>query len=968
MTNCLSPPKPVHLSTSHFSSKPSKPRTNFSLDKRLLHLCSKGKLNEAIFIVQNKPISVKPKTYTDLLNSCIDSGSLELGRKLHSCINLSNKKNVILETKLVSMYAKCGSLLDARKVFDEMRKRSLITWTAMIGAYVREESWAKAIHLFYLMMHEGVTPDSFLLRRIVQACANAGDFKTGELLHSIAERKGFFDPKIDTQLADSLLSMYAKWGNLLDARKLFDEMRKRSLITWTAMIGAYVREERWVNAIHLFYLMMHEGVIPDSFLLPRIVQACGNTGDFKTGELLHSIAEKKGFFDPKVDTHIANSLLSMYMKCGQLDLAKKFFSKMAYKNLVSWNSFISGLLQCGEKEEAIRVFDLMRSEGLEPDVFTWNILTTNYSEFENSNSKFAINMIKQMEEQGIIPDVFTYTIFISGFVHNNKCKDALQLFDEMLSSKIEPNGMTIASIISACASLKSLKEGKILHCYAIKRSIANTVLVSNSLIDMYSKCENFEDARKLFDKMHERDLFSWNSIIAGYAQAGYFSKAFDLFTQMEKLGFRRDAVTWNVLISACFKSGDLDQAMDLFNKMERNGTLLNTASWNTLIAGMSRNGYFDEALSIFRKMQRQKFPLRPNFVSILSIRPGLGHLVCSSKVREIHGFVTRINILNDNTRVMNALIDTYAKSDQLDYALSLFRALKSKTLISWNSIIASCVLHGRAGTALDLFHQMKLEGIRPNNTTIFSVINAYGIKGLVREAEELFHTMSEQYGLNPNSNHFAGMINLYGRAGRLKDAFDLLDKMANEPDDLVMSALLKAARMNGDLQFLKLMAEKFELESWSPQTGILQYNTYALKDKDKVDMKYHGCCYVEVKNKVHYFANGEVKNDLVTKVSELTEIGVDNGLELRGVNSLLDYFEEKEKIGMVHSEKQAIAFGIFNSSGYKCIRIIKNGRMCSHCHTFAKSVSNLHKRVIVVKDSDCLHRFDNGECSCRDYW
>jgi pentatricopeptide repeat protein len=148
MEKALSPCKPK------FYSKPTKQKAFFSLDARLLELSSHGNLKEAIFLLQQSD-SINPKTYVSLLQSCADLGSIELGRKLHSCARLLPGTNCAVETKLVSMYAKCRSLEDARKVFDKMPERNLITWSTMIGGYVREERWHEAVDLFYLMMHAG---------------------------------------------------------------------------------------------------------------------------------------------------------------------------------------------------------------------------------------------------------------------------------------------------------------------------------------------------------------------------------------------------------------------------------------------------------------------------------------------------------------------------------------------------------------------------------------------------------------------------------------------------------------------------------------------------------------------------------------------------------------------------------------------------------------------------------------------
>jgi pentatricopeptide repeat protein len=712
------------------------------------------------------------------------------------------------------------------------------------------------------------------------------------------------------------------------------------------------------------------GVTPDSFLLPRIVQACAGIGDCKTGQLLQSIAVKKGFFDPAVDTHVANSILAMYFKCGKVNDGEKFFWKLGYKDLVSWNSMISGLFNNGKREEATRVFNLMLSEGLKPDIFTWNIYLSNSAKFEIFNLRFATDLIRQMENQGVLPDVVSWTSLLSGLVQNGKCTDALQLFNEMLKSKVEPNSMTVACAISACATLKWLSTGILLHSYAIKKGMNRSVLLANSLIDMYAKCIVFEEAQKVFDKLPDRDVVSWNSIIGGYAQAGFYNKAFELFSMMDRLGFHRNVVTWNAIISGFFQNGEVDEALHLLCRMEVNGAARNLTSWNTIIAGMVQNGYTDKALDIFRQMQN--VPAIPNSVTFLSIVPALRNLVCTSKVREVHCFMIRTRIEYDCMPVVaNALICAYAKSGDLNSALTLFNSLSSKNLISWNCIMDCCVLHGRASTSLDLFSKMRLQGMLPDSATLSTVINAYGLEGLVKEGEELFSSMSELYNVMPTTEHYADMVDLYGRAGRLKDVQDLFDQMPLEPDKKVWDALLKAAGMNSDLEFTIHIAEN--LLKIEPQDPRIFSTLYKLAGKSKKtlapakDNGLHGCCYTEFRNKVRCFLTDDLHSD--TKTGKLIEVTINSGLEVPQVCSLLDYEEDREENGTVHSEKKAIAFQLlYSNSTQKVIRIIKNGRVCAHCHAFAKLVSKLHRREIFIKDSNCLHRFKDGGCSCRDYW
>ncbi|XP_052487057.1 pentatricopeptide repeat-containing protein At1g19720 isoform X2 [Gossypium raimondii] len=631
MITCISKP-PVIIPTKHDNlSEFSQPQTKLSFtytknnknpkitDNHVKYLARSGRLAEAVAALDSIALSgsqVRPNTFISLLQACIDFGSLDLGRKLHARIHLVKESDPFVETKLVSMYAKCGSFADARKVFDEMIQKNLYTWSAMIGAYSRVSRWKEVVELFFLMMEDGVLPDEFLFPRILQACANCGDVRTGRLLHSLVIRLGMV---------------------------------------------CYTR--------------------------------------------------------------VSNSVLAVYAKCGKLRSARRFFDYMNERDRVTWNSMLLAYCQKGENDEAYKLFNGMWGEGIEPCIVSWNILINSYNQLGRCD--VALGLMKEMESSRVSPDVFTWTSMISGLAQNGRRWQALFLFKEMLLAGIKPNGVTITSAVSACASLKVLKLGLEIHSIALRMGITDNVLVGNSLIDMYAKCGELEAARQVFDMIEEKDVYTWNSMIAGYCQAGYCGKAYELFIKMQESDVKPNVITWNTMISGYIQNGDEDRAMDLFQRIEQDGKIRrNTASWNALIAGYVQLGAIDKAFGVFRQMQ--SCSISPNSVTILSILPGCANLIATKKVKEIHGCILRRD-LEFVISISNSLIDTYAKSGNILYSRNIFDGMSTRDIISWNSIIGGYVLHGCFDAALDLFDQMRKLGIKPNRGTFLSIILARGI-------------------------------------------------------------------------------------------------------------------------------------------------------------------------------------------------------------------------------------------------
>ncbi|XP_062191686.1 pentatricopeptide repeat-containing protein At1g19720-like [Phragmites australis] len=781
------------------------------------------------------------------------------------------------------------------------------------------------------------------------------------------------EPRIVSET--KLITTHSCAERLDDARKVFDGMRRRDLLAWSAMIGAYAIRGMYSEVIQLTVRMVGEGVIPDRFLITRVLQACAYAEDLELGVALHSMAIRRGFMGRVRDVPVGNSVLAMYVKCGELGHARMLFEKMEQRDLGTWNSMIFGCCRFGEWEEARRLLDHMRCEGTKPGVVTWNTLISSYA--RSGDLDVAMELLEQMEESGVDPDVVTWTSLVSGFVHSDRGDEALQCFIRMRLAGVEPNGMTIASAISACASLKLLSQGMELHCHAIKVGSVNNVLSGNSLVDMYGKCGEIVAARRIFNEIPEKDIFSWNSMVAGYAQAGYCGKAYELFCKMENDGVRRNVITWNIMISGYIRNGDDERAFELFQMMESYRVKRDTASWNILIAGSVHNGHFDRALRIFRQMQ--SLLVRPDYITILSIIPAFANLFAVWKVREIHACIFHHNLEMDG-KIANALINAYSKSGDLAGACAVFDRHSSRNIISWNCIILTYLLHGFPNEALDRFCQMKQKGVLPDHTTLTAVIKAYGLKGNISEGKEIFLNMTREYNITPNLDHYAAMVHLLGRSGRLQEAYELIDEMPLIPNSAVWEAFLTAATVHGNVRLAYLAVRELSLiQPRDPRIQRLLSDLQNLDGKfvDMPDMMVPNkgreldevdSCSVEIKNKVYLFSRGD-NFVLEHTIAELKLMMIQMGLSVpNNGNGTLDVEEETEEVTGIHCEKLAIAFAVSNSPHFRSIRIIKTVRMCSHCHNFAKLVSEKYGRQILIKDPNCLHKFEGGKCSCEDYW
>ncbi|CAN6470309.1 unnamed protein product [Victoria cruziana] len=847
-----------------------------SIEHQLVQLSKQGKLKQAVWVLDSelRGRKIKRSTYISMLQACIDVNSMSEGRKIHAHINsvVGLEPDPYVGTKLVSMYAKCDGLEEARRVFDQMFQRNIFTWSAIIGGYARERLWAPVIELFVRMIQEGITTDAFILPKVLQACANLGLPRMGKTIHSMTIRMGF----------DDLL-------------------------------------------------------------------------------------------------HVCNSLMAMYWKSGDLSTARRLFDQMPQRDSVSWNTMLSGYCAFSQNEEAMKLFDLMQVDGIKPSPMTWNILIAGFN--QAGNCDFAMQLMQRMKSHGCDPDVYTWTAMVSGYSQNNRGNEALNLFIEMLLAGVKPNGLTITSALSVCADMRNLRKGMEMHTFGVKLGCSTNLLVVNALIDAYAKCGKLESARAVFDSALERDVFTWNSMIAGYAQAGFCGMAHDLFCQIESSGIRRNTVTWNIMISGYMKSGDEEQALELFQEMEkRDGVKRNTSSWNAIIAGSVQNGHGDNALQIFRQML--SLSVKPNYVTVLSILPACANLLAAKKVKEIHAYLYNIG-LELEASIANSLIDTYSKSGNLSSARMIFDRLLSRDIISWNSMIAGYVLHGQAESAKALFDHMMFVGVTPDNVTYTSMFLTYGLLGMVTAGVELLSNIYEDSPSMPSQEHFAPMVFLFGRSGRIREAMELIEKMQIPPSSSVWKTLFIACRIHGNVRLAVHAMEKWiELEPGNLTNLKILEQLYTLEGRTEEASKLWksvsnsrvmetlGYSCTEVGNIVYQFFTGDqptpcfktvdAKIDRFAQESKLPRYDL-------GFRGLRIYEEGVDAVG-IHSEKLAISFSLINNHTFQPIRVVKNLRVCLDCHNYIKLISRVYGQEIFLKDTSCLHHFKDGTCSCGDFW
>eukprot|EP01018_Ginkgo_biloba_P029873 Gb_06985 [translate_table: standard] len=933
---------------------------------------------DILHLVGYPGIQVDFNAYSFLLQRCADIKSLVRGKHVHThLIKCGLMSHIFLLNGLVNMYNKCGMVLDARKLFDKMVVRNVLSWNIMVAGYAKcgdigyarklfdvmpqrdvvswntiiaeyiqlgqvEEAWM----LFWQMQQVGILPDRITLSTVLSVCASLGGLEQGKQVHAFIIRTGFesnvvvenvlvdmyvkvgsihdamqaFEKmhKRDVATCNMLIAGYAKCGSIGCASRLFNRMSERDIVSWNAIIAGYSQHGFGEEAVKLFCQMQRAGMNPDDFSFASVLSAFARLAALEQGKQVHAHTIKTGY---ECTVFVGSALVDMYAKCGILGDARRLFDDLPVRNLVSW------------------------------------------------------------------------TVMIAGYAQNVHFKDALQLFCQLQRIGMKLDHFTSASVLSACATPPALEQGKQLHAHFISTGLESYVSVGNALLTMYAKCGSILDARHMFEIMSERDTVTWNAMISGYVQSRHTEEALKVFYKMKSAALNPDQFTFISVLSACDTMSLLEQSkkvhvhiikigyeshahvsnalLTAYSKCRSTGDACqvfdriperNPMSWNLMIIGYVENGLCEEALNLFCAMQHTD--TEPNQFTIATALSACARLSTLKQGKQVQAHSIRTGF-DSYVPVGNALVDMYAKCGSLEDAYQVFVGMPEQDAVSWNAMISGFAHHGHGLAAHQLFKQMVEAGMKPDHITFIAILSACSHAGLVDEGCHYFDSMSRDHCITPTADHYACVIDLLGRAGHLHMAEEFIKNMPFEPDAIVWGAFLGACRIHGNMKLGKLAAEcLIKLEPQNAASYVLLSNIYAAAGrwddvtnvrklmKDKGAKKNPGCSWIEVKNTVHQFVvddrshpkTEEIYSTLERLVGLMKEAGyvADTNFVLHDVEE-----EHKKHILCHHSEKLAITFGLISTSCGTPIRIFKNLRVCGDCHNAIKFISKIVGREII---------------------
>ncbi|KAJ6393231.1 hypothetical protein OIU77_022662 [Salix suchowensis] len=555
------------------------------------------------------------------------------------------------------------------------------------------------------------------------------------------------------------------------------------------------------------------------------------------------------------------------------------------------------------------------------------------------------------------------SIHLISLSKQGKFKEAREFLKQMEDAGISVSPRSYHCLFEACGKIKSLLDGRLFH-EQMQRTVTNpSEFLENSVLMMYCKCGSLADASKVFDEMRERNLFSWNTIIAAYAENGVFDKAFCLFSNMLELETKPNGSTYigflrsllnpcglaigkqihshairsglgsnasvNTAISNMYmKCGWLEGAELVFEKMSEK----NAVTWTGIMVGYTQAERRIDALALFAKMVNEGVELDEYVFSIvLKACSGLEELNFG---RQIHGHIVKLG-LESEVSVGTPLVDFYVKCSNLESASKAFEWISEPNDVSWSALITGYCQMGEFEEALKTFESLRTRSVDINSFTYTSIFQACSALADFNSGAQT-HADAIKSGLVAYQHGESAMITMYSRCGRLDYATRVFESIG-DPDAVAWTAIIAG------YAYQERNLRKELSSSWITVKG--KVHRFIVGDKHHPQTE-------EIYSKLEAL-NYSVKKK---ETGLLTEEDVSNSLP-----------ERKEQL-LVHSERLALAFGLISTPSSAPVFVFKNLRACKDCHDFCKQVSSITGREIVVRDSFRFHHFRLGECTCNDYW
>ncbi|XP_076930036.1 pentatricopeptide repeat-containing protein At4g31070, mitochondrial-like [Bidens hawaiensis] len=497
---------------------------------------------------------------------------------------------------------------------------------------ISQHQHASAIQLYQNQPHIDIHTFTSILPSLIKSCSLTKTHHTfGLQLHCHTLKAGLHSELL---FSNSLISFYCKLHHFKSAHKVFDEMPQRDCVSWSSMINHLSQNGHCVESLKMFKEMYQHGFVPKPELIAGILSRCRC---LKIGKMIHAISVVDGRFVKSA--FLSTALVDLYWRSGDSMMAVHVFDEMVDKNEVSWTSMIAGYVGSYDYSMALDCFRRMQLAGVKPNRVTlisvlpacvesgaislgYSVHGYAYRHGCDSDVRLLSSLIHQYSQHiDSLPlaklvfetitrkDVVVWSSVIAGCSwHKQYAEKSISLFNRMQKEGVKPNDVTVLAVLTACTNIPSITLGSGIHGYVVKSGFDSELNITNSLINMYSKCGSFKDSHHVFQEMNTPDRVSWSAVISACGVHGYGEQALQFFNEMKAKGIEYDSITVLAVLSACNHAGLVEQGHEVFYEIVKDENLsVNMEHYACFIDLLGRAGKIELAGEVLRTM-----PMKPS--------------------------------------------------------------------------------------------------------------------------------------------------------------------------------------------------------------------------------------------------------------------------------------------------------------------------------------------------------------------
>ncbi|KAM0839084.1 hypothetical protein ACQ4PT_060544 [Festuca glaucescens] len=664
-------------------------------------------------------------------------------------------------------------------------------------------------------------------------------------------------------------------GDTAAARRLFDDMPRRTVVTWNAMVAGHARRGSTLDALEVATQMHRSGLSPSEATYASVLGACARGRHLCFGAQVHCQVVKSGSESLEV---VGASLLDFYSSCFDLRASHTLFDSLHPSNELLWSPMVVALVRFNLPSDAL---DLLEQMPAPRDVFAWTAVISGHARGAGELCRKAIWLFVQMlADDGVMPNEFTFDCVLRACVKMGTLDFGRSVHSCLIRSGFESEKLITSALVDLYCSSDAVGDALLVYSDLEMPSL----ITSNTLIAGLIAMRRTEEAKIVFSQMPEHDSGSYNLMIKLYGIEGRLEHCQRMFEKMP----RRNIVTLNSMMSVLLQNGKLEEGLKLFEQIKDER---NTITWNSMISGYFQNDHSSEALKLFVVMCRLSIACSPStFPALLQACATVGTI---EQGKMVHAHLCKTPF-ESNGYVRTALVDMYMKCGCVGDARSAFCCITSPNVASWTSLINGLAQNGQWLEAIVEFGRMLKQDVNPNEITFLGLLMASARACLVKKGMRFFHSM-ESYGLVPTVEHYTCVVDLLGRTGRIREAEKFISEMPVPADGVVWGALLTACWYSMDLEMGEKVTEKLLCMGTKHVFAyVAMSNIYAKLGKwdDVVKVrtrlrnlnmkKEPGCSWIELTDIVHVFLVEDQNHperddiylmleDLVSNISLLSE-------------------------------------------------------------------------------------------------